>query len=132
MKADSLVNQCFNCLLSTFLFSSLLRPVHSIEREAECCNFERSLNILFYIMHIIVHTVAPSTLTWSYGARQRFLPLFLLCFTTAVAELVTSDSGHHPLFLAYHIFSEAIKEKRRKGWYVAVENCPVHLVWGWL
>lgn len=41
-------------------------------------------------------------------------------------------SGHYPLFLAYRIFSEAIKKKRRKGWCVAVENCPVHLVWGWL
>lgn len=64
--------------------------------------------------------------------RQRFLPFFLLCFTTVVVELVTSASGDHPLWLAHHIFSEAIKGKSRKRWYVAVENCPVHLVWGWL
>lgn len=76
--------------------------------------------------------VAPSSLIWLYRERQRFLPLFLLCFITVVVELVTPDSSHHPLFLAHHIFSEAIKEKRRTGWYVAMENCPVHLVWGWL
>lgn len=98
VKAGSLVNQGFRCLLSNFSFHSLLHPVHNIEREAECCNFERSLNILFYILHV-VHTTAPSSPTWSNRARQRFLPLFLLCFTTVEAELVTSDNGHHPLYI---------------------------------
>lgn len=83
--------------------------MHSIKKQSAAT----SRDPLFCIMHI-VHEGVPSSSIWFHRVRQRLLPFLPLYFSTVLTELVTWDSGHHPLFLAYHICSEAFKKWKKE------------------
>lgn len=69
----------------------------------------------------IVQTGVPISFIWCYRVRQRLLQLLPLYFSTVLTELVTWDSGHHPLFLAYLICRDVLR-RGRKSWDIARGN----------
>lgn len=87
--------------------------LYTVSREKQSAP---TLRVLYFIH--IVHTGVPISFIWFNRVRQRLLQFLPLYFSPVLTELVTWDSGHHPLLLAYLIWREVLR-RGRKSWDAA-------------
>lgn len=101
MKINSTVKRYLNYLLSTVPFDSFLHFTCRMKWEVPRCNFERSPNTLFCIIHT-AHAVVLESLSWTNWNKD-FIH-YCCCVSPIIAELVTPHCSSS--FFVHHIVNE--------------------------